>query len=397
MLSYAQNAEDVVLRRAFLDTPVGSYIDVGAGHPVEDSVTNHFYERGWRGVNVEPDAPLHAELTGARPRDISLCAAVGRDLGEVTYYPTGTRGHGTLSVKLAAERKPGPEPRSVPCIQLQEIFQRYAPDEQVHFVKIDVEGAEEDVLASGDFRRFRPYVVVVEAMDAEGCPTHVTWEPILLGAGYFPALFDGLNRFYCCGEQAELLLPRLTAPANIFDNYRLAREASALAAAAARAETEAARASSLEQSLASSEQEYHAAQEACEQCQEELHLEQEARQLLEQERRAAHEARERLDADRDMLLATIRELERLHAQERAARDLAARRGDLLEVSLTALRHERDTCISRVQEVEDVLAAERLSRQELNGCLRGLKSSPSWRLTKPVRAMSTIAQLLRRGG
>lgn len=52
MLSYAQNAEDVVLRRAFVAVDIGFYFDVGAGHPVEDSVTHHFYERGWRGITA---------------------------------------------------------------------------------------------------------------------------------------------------------------------------------------------------------------------------------------------------------------------------------------------------------------------------------------------------------
>src|SRR3954447_19461381 len=50
MFSYAQNAEDVVLRRTFSGVEDGFYVDVGASSPVEDSVTLHFYERGWNGV-----------------------------------------------------------------------------------------------------------------------------------------------------------------------------------------------------------------------------------------------------------------------------------------------------------------------------------------------------------
>ncbi len=54
MVSYAQNGEDVVLARVFGDRRAGFYVDVGAGHPVVDSVTKHFYDLGWRGINVEP-------------------------------------------------------------------------------------------------------------------------------------------------------------------------------------------------------------------------------------------------------------------------------------------------------------------------------------------------------
>ena len=54
MISYAQNQEDVLLRREFPDCTNGFYIDVGANDPVWDSVTKHFYDRGWHGINIEP-------------------------------------------------------------------------------------------------------------------------------------------------------------------------------------------------------------------------------------------------------------------------------------------------------------------------------------------------------
>ena len=45
MISFAQNGEDVLIDRVFPD-PKGYYIDVGACHPVRDSVTHYFYSRG---------------------------------------------------------------------------------------------------------------------------------------------------------------------------------------------------------------------------------------------------------------------------------------------------------------------------------------------------------------
>jgi hypothetical protein len=54
MTSYAQNHEDVLLERCFRNQVEGFYIDVGAWDPVIDSVTQWFYLRGWRGINVEP-------------------------------------------------------------------------------------------------------------------------------------------------------------------------------------------------------------------------------------------------------------------------------------------------------------------------------------------------------
>ena len=72
MVSYAQNGEDVVLRRVFAGGPLGFYIDIGANYPSEGSITRHFYEHGWSGINIEPVAGAYRELQAARPRDINL-------------------------------------------------------------------------------------------------------------------------------------------------------------------------------------------------------------------------------------------------------------------------------------------------------------------------------------
>jgi len=54
-ISYAQNYEDVMLWRALKHVERGFYIDVGACSPDQHSVTRAFYEKGWHGINVEPN------------------------------------------------------------------------------------------------------------------------------------------------------------------------------------------------------------------------------------------------------------------------------------------------------------------------------------------------------
>ena len=44
-LSYSQNLEDYHLSLAFAGQKTGTYIDVGAGHPIADNVSLWFYER----------------------------------------------------------------------------------------------------------------------------------------------------------------------------------------------------------------------------------------------------------------------------------------------------------------------------------------------------------------
>ena len=68
-LSYSQNLEDYHLSLAFAGQKTGTYIDVGAGHPIADNVSFWFYERGWQGIVVEPQlelAALYERLRSAR-------------------------------------------------------------------------------------------------------------------------------------------------------------------------------------------------------------------------------------------------------------------------------------------------------------------------------------------
>lgn len=72
MISYSQNFEDVILNRFFKNTNIGFYVDVGAHDPIIDSVTKHFYDKGWSGINIEPVNLAFKKLQAERKRDINL-------------------------------------------------------------------------------------------------------------------------------------------------------------------------------------------------------------------------------------------------------------------------------------------------------------------------------------
>jgi hypothetical protein len=82
-LSYSQNLEDYHLSLAFAGQTTGTYIDVGAGHPIADNVSFWFYERGWHGIVVEPQPELAALYQRLRPRDCLVSGLVGRHCGEI--------------------------------------------------------------------------------------------------------------------------------------------------------------------------------------------------------------------------------------------------------------------------------------------------------------------------
>jgi FkbM family methyltransferase len=221
MISYAQNREDVLLQRIFKEREQGFYVDVGAFDPTVGSVTKHFYDKGWRGINLEPGL-VFERLRAERPGDVNLNVAVSDRSGLVTYYEhPADPGTSTLAPDLdpaLAHCREGRAARCVEAITLREVFERFQPTE-IDFLKIDVEGHERQVLLGNDWARFRPRVLVIEAtLPYSNTPCHERWEDVVLQAGYRFAHFDGLNRYYVRREDAALL-ERFTAPVNVLDQY----------------------------------------------------------------------------------------------------------------------------------------------------------------------------------
>jgi FkbM family methyltransferase len=217
-LSYAQNLEDYHLSLAFAGQPTGTYIDIGGGHPVAGSVSFWFYERGWQGLVVEPQEPLAALHRQVRPRDTVVSGLIGAHSGTAKLFVVDRLHALTTTIEAYADSArsygAGVASITVPAMTLAELCASH-DIEAIDFLKIDVEGAEADVIAGGDWRRYRPKVVVVEAIKPlSGEPGWEAWEGMLLGQGYQFALFDTLNRFYVADEHPDILarLPSERAP-----------------------------------------------------------------------------------------------------------------------------------------------------------------------------------------
>lgn len=208
-LSYAQNLEDYYLSRVFGDKPRGFYIDVGGGHPVADNVSCWFYLRGWRGIVVEPQDKLAALYAHMRPRDIVECCVLGRERGEADFHAVDKlHGCSTVVTEFAeGAAELGASFRTIrrPVETLASLCERHGTTD-IDFLKIDVEGAEGDVLAGNDWSRFRPRVVICEALAPGSMAENwQAWEPQLLAQSYEFVLFEGLNRIYVACECKDIL------------------------------------------------------------------------------------------------------------------------------------------------------------------------------------------------
>jgi FkbM family methyltransferase len=226
LVSSAQNQEDIMLWRALRNVTEGFYIDVGAADPYTYSVTRVFYDRGWRGINLEPSETYFPALRLARPGDINLAIAAGRTAGQQIFHDVGDSGLSTFDSEIAAKHQSdgmAVTTRTVETLPLAEICRRYRPEGPIHFLKIDVEGGEGDVLAGADFDAFRPWIVVVEAtLPGSQVESHGKWEELLLRHGYSFVWFDGLNRYYLSDEMKPDLERHFRVPPNVFDGFESA-------------------------------------------------------------------------------------------------------------------------------------------------------------------------------
>ncbi len=235
VISYAQNFEDVLLDRCFRDVTDGFYIDVGAWDPRHDSVTHHFYSKGWTGINIEPSWEYYEQLRAARPRDTNLMVAIGQEESGGMEF-TEFRGGGISTLRALPEeylanlhsRGFTQSTVEVPLTTLARVCEDHVPTGQtIDFLKIDVEGWEEAAIRGHDWSRWRPQVVVIESItpvsfdESTGRDVYEdlsdTWEHIVLESGYLFALHDGINRFYVRQESSHLL-EHLRLPVNVLDN-----------------------------------------------------------------------------------------------------------------------------------------------------------------------------------
>ena len=167
-LSYSQEGEDLVLRRLLEGRESGFYVDVGAHHPWRFSNTFIFYQRGWRGMNIDATAEAIARFHKARRRDINVVAAVSSDGRELTMRMFNEPALNTLDpqqhtnlpehFRVVSERK-------MQTRRLADILKENLPaGQQIDFLSVDVEGMDLEVLRSNDWTRFRPRYVLCESL-----------------------------------------------------------------------------------------------------------------------------------------------------------------------------------------------------------------------------------------
>jgi FkbM family methyltransferase len=169
-VTFAQEGEDRLLQRLFYGHERGFYIDIGAHHPRRFSNTCVFYEEGWRGINIDPNPEAIQSFNLERPGDINLCCGISERKGEMKYFHMTDSALNTFDEGLAHERERLTSYRivgssSVKVERLDAVLQEHMRmPATIDFMNVDAEGHDLSVLRSNDWNRFRPRLLLTEAI-----------------------------------------------------------------------------------------------------------------------------------------------------------------------------------------------------------------------------------------
>lgn len=192
--SYAQYNEDIILLALLHDVKNGFYVDVGANYPVIDSVTKLFYQHGWRGINIEPIPELCDQLKKDRPEDVNLNIGIAEKNGQLTFYENiHIPGHSSFKYKKL-NKNTEIKNYTIPTKTLKSVLKNNNV-KKIHFIKIDTEGFEDEVINSNDWDKYRPEVLCIESGNKD---SH--YRKVLKDNKYNLFISDGLNEYYLSQE-----------------------------------------------------------------------------------------------------------------------------------------------------------------------------------------------------
>jgi FkbM family methyltransferase len=177
--SYSQDGEDILLRPLLLESIPnynqykGFYIDIGAHHPFRHSNTMHYYEQGWRGINIEPTPDAITLFNTYRERDINLNIGVGSQRETKTLYCFKNSALNSFDESLTQHATDEDDTYKVigtidvEIYPLEQILAEYLPAHtNIDFISIDVAGVDMALLQSNDWDKYRPRYILVEDVDS---------------------------------------------------------------------------------------------------------------------------------------------------------------------------------------------------------------------------------------
>jgi FkbM family methyltransferase len=196
MKSYSEFGEDLIIEK-LMNSNIGGYIDIGAGHPIIGNNTYYFYKKGWRGVTVEP-IKFHNSLHKImRKGDIRIMKLVSENTIKTKFYEFNPTQYSTSSTEQYREMViKGMKERRVYYVDSISINQAISMvNNSNYFLSIDCEGYDSTIIKSINWNNKNlPLVIIFEKINNQDEYAYV--QALLLKSGYIEVASTNNNLIY---------------------------------------------------------------------------------------------------------------------------------------------------------------------------------------------------------
>lgn len=209
---HSQYGEDQMFRLLLHPSSQGTFVDVGAHHPIDGSNTFNLYLRGWKGVTIDPNPTFEPLYRRLRPGQRHLVEGVSAIAATLTYFEFQDSRHNTLSADrardLAALGVEAIAQRQIACRPLRSIVEECLPRRQIDLLAVDCEGLDQQVLESLDLAAHRPTTILIEdydrftsVRDGEGSSA---LHDFMVRNGYYPIAQLAFSALYVARDWRDL-------------------------------------------------------------------------------------------------------------------------------------------------------------------------------------------------
>lgn len=200
-VSYAQNAEDILIASLLSWPTKGFYVDVGCNHPIRRSNTYLLYLRGLSGIAIDGNDAFASAFRTHRPLDRFVPALVG-DGSMVEFHIfesdcLSSVGGERVTNGVSEDQYIIRDKKIMQTMPLNDILTQNQCPATFDVLSIDVEGHDLAVLETIDLAKFRPKLIVVEAHAATpGAVEESYLAQRLRSDGYIVAAVQRSNVFF---------------------------------------------------------------------------------------------------------------------------------------------------------------------------------------------------------
>jgi hypothetical protein len=161
---HARNAEDLFAHNYFKNNLKGRYIDIGAFHPIRNSITYLLHKKGWNGINIDLNKISIDLFNLARPQDINLNLVISDVEKKVNIYQNKDLGVlNTVNLKYASTFLKEFSTKESQSTNLNNVLKNYnSGSKKFELMNIDAEGTDYLVLRGIDFEKYSFKLIFIE-------------------------------------------------------------------------------------------------------------------------------------------------------------------------------------------------------------------------------------------